>query len=130
MRAAQARMPRLQSFTQFYAMHEMQSSMPRECAILSRMQQRSPTIEGFRLMLGQPAFGLAEITWRWSVGIAACLLGTFSFREFLDTLPVTRGDALLFRSRQPALIAKALARILQGSGGRASATFLVLAVCL
>src|SRR5579863_1485016 len=130
MRVTPGRMPRLQSFTQLYAMHEMPSTMPLECAILSRMEQRSPTVEGFRLMFGQPAFGLAEITWRWSIGLAACLLGTFSFLEFLDTLPVTRGDALLFRSLQPVLIAKALARILHGSGGRAAATFLVLAVCL
>ncbi len=130
MRAAPSRMPRLQSFTQLYAMHEMQSTMPGECAILSSMEQRSPTVEGFRLMFGHPAFGLAEITWRWSFGFAAFLLGTFSFFAFLDTLPVTRGDALLFRSRHPVLIAKALARILHGSGGRASATFLILAVCL
>jgi hypothetical protein len=94
------------------------------------MEQRSPTLEGFRVMFGQPAFGLAEISWRWSVGLAACLLATFSFFGFLDTLPVTRGDLLLFRSRQPVLVAKALARVLHGNGARVIATFVVLAVCL
>ena len=120
----------LQSFTQVYAMPEMRFSMPAECAILNGMERRSPTSEGFRLMFRQPVFGLAEITWRWSVGFVTCLLGAFALFEFLDSLPVTRGDALLFRSRQPVLVAKALARILHGSGGRAAATFFVLAVCL
>jgi hypothetical protein len=89
------------------------------------MNRKSPTLEGFRIMLRQPVFSLAEITWRWSLGLTGSLLFAFAFIEYLRTLPVTAGDLLLIKTRQPALIAKALARILHGSGARVVETLIV-----
>jgi hypothetical protein len=94
------------------------------------MERRSPTLDGFSLMFRQPMFGLAEVAWRWSFGLAVWALLTFSSAEYFDTLPVTRGDLLLLRSRQPALIARAILRILHGSGVRVARTSVVLALCL
>ena len=54
----------------------------------------------------------------------------FTLREYLATLPVTAGEMLLLRTRQPALIAQALARILQGSAPRAAAALVVLTLAL
>jgi hypothetical protein len=94
------------------------------------MKSSSPTLEGFRLMLRRPSFGLAEIAWRWSFGLASCLLLAFSFFEYLKTLAVTRGDLLLLRSRQPVLISQAIAHIFGGSGFRVVQTIIILATCL
>jgi hypothetical protein len=94
------------------------------------MKSSSPTLEGFRLMLRRPSFGLAEIAWRWSFGLACCLLLAFSFFEYLKTLAVTRGDLLLLRSRQPVLISQAIAHIFGGSGFRVVQTIIILATCL
>ena len=69
-------------------------------------------------MFRLPVLGLAEIAWRWSFGLAATAVLLFSLREYLGTLPVTAGEMLLLRTRQPALIAQALARIFQGSVSR------------
>ena len=91
------------------------------------MKRRSPTLEGFRVMLQEPALGMAEIAWRWSLGAAACLLLTFAFLQYLDTLPVTNADLLLLRSRQPFLISQAIAHIFRGTGLR---LVMVLAVTL
>ncbi len=82
------------------------------------MPSHSPTLEGFRTILRRPSFGFAEISWRWSFGAAACLLLAFSFFEYLDTLPVTRADILLLKTRQPALVGQAISRIFHGSGVR------------
>ena len=68
------------------------------------MKQRSPTLEGFQIMFRVPLLGLAEIAWRWSFGLAAAAVLLFSLREYLDTLPVTAGDMLLLRTRQPVLM--------------------------
>jgi hypothetical protein len=82
------------------------------------MMRRSPTLEGFRAVLRVPVLGLAEITWRWSVGtLAAALLG-FAFFEYLDTLPISPAELLLLRSRHPFLISQAAAHILRGSALR------------
>jgi len=81
-------------------------------------------------MLRRPSFGLAEIAWRWSFGTACWLLLAFSFFEYLNTLPVTRGDLLLLRTRQPRLISEAIAHIFRGSGSRVIETIIVLAVAL
>jgi hypothetical protein len=89
------------------------------------MKLRSPTAEGFRAILREPSLGLAEIAWRWSFGFAATALLAFSFLEYLDTLPVTKGEMFLLRSRQPALISQAFARIFHGSGPRAVAALIV-----
>jgi hypothetical protein len=82
------------------------------------MKQRSPTLEGFRVMFQEPALGMAEIAWRWSLGTAACLLLTFAFLQYLDSFPITATDMLFLRSRQPFLISKAIAHIFRGSGLR------------
>src|SRR5215472_3418513 len=78
----------------------------------------SPTLEGFRSLLRRPVLPLAEITWRWSFGAAACVLVGLGFLEYLDTLPVSRTDLLLMRTRQPWLIFQAFEHILRGSGLR------------
>jgi hypothetical protein len=85
----------------------------------------SPTVEGFRTLFRRPALPLAEISWRWSFGAAAWLLGVFAFFEYLDTLPVSNRDLLFLRSGTPAFISRALAHIIRGSGLR-----LVLAILL
>ncbi len=94
------------------------------------MKQRSPTLEGFRAIFRQPSFGLAEIAWRWSFGVAAGLLLTFSFLEYLDTLPVTRGELFLLRTHHPILISQAITHIFRGSAPRVVAAAVVLALAL
>jgi hypothetical protein len=94
------------------------------------MKRRSPTLEGFQIMFRLPLLGLAEIAWRWSFGLAAGAALAFTLREYLATLPVTAEELLLFRTRQPALIAQALARIFQGSAPRAAAALVVLTLAL
>jgi len=94
------------------------------------MNPRSPTLQGFRAILRRPSFGLAEIAWRWSFGAATGLLLVFSFFEYLDTLPVTKGDLALLRTRQTALIARALLHIFRGSGSRVLETAVVLLLSL
>ncbi|HEX8815211.1 MAG TPA: hypothetical protein VF753_06910 [Terriglobales bacterium] len=90
----------------------------------------SPTMEGFRVMFARPAFGLAEITWRWCFGLAAWLLGLLSVAVFLDTVTVSRVDSLLLKSKQPALVAHALSDISRGSGARLVFGFAVLGIAL
>ena len=82
------------------------------------LKSRSPILEGFRVMFRQPALGMAEISWRWSLGAVACLLLSFTFLQYLSTLPVTSADLLLLRTRQPVLISQAIAHIFRGSGFR------------
>lgn len=94
------------------------------------MQRRSPTLEGFQTIFRLPALGLAEISWRWSFGVAAIAVLWFTLREYLATLPVTAGEMLLLRSRQPALMLQALARIFRGSAPRATAALVVLTLAL
>src|SRR5713226_5754859 len=94
------------------------------------MKQRSPTLEGFRAIFRQPSFGLAEIAWRWSFGVAAGLLLTFSFLEYLDTLPVTRGELFLLRTHHPILISQAITHIFRGSAPRVVVAAIVLALAL
>jgi hypothetical protein len=94
------------------------------------MNPRSPTQEGFRTLFRRPSLGFAEIAWRWSFGAAAGLLAALSCFEYLDTLPVARGDLLLLRTRQPFLISQAVGNIVRGSGGRLVEAFIVLALAL
>lgn len=82
------------------------------------MKARSPTREGFKAILRQPSFGLAEIAWRWSLGFAGVSLLSLAFVEYLDTLPVTAEDMLLLRTRQPALMGRGFEHILRGSALR------------
>jgi hypothetical protein len=94
------------------------------------MKLRSPTLEGFRTMFSRPSFGLAEIAWRWSFGAAAGLLLAFSFFEYLDTLPVSKGDLLLLRTNQPLLFSRALLHVFRGSAFRVVETAIVLTLTL
>lgn len=73
---------------------------------------------------------MAEIAWRWSFGFAATLLLTFSIIEYLDSLPVTSRDALMIRTRQPALISRAISHILRGSSLRVIAAAVLLTIAL
>jgi hypothetical protein len=94
------------------------------------MSRISPTLEGFRAAFRRPSLTLAEIAWRWTVGAAATALVAFSLLEYLDTLPVTGGDILLLRTRQPILIGQALGHIFRGSAPRIVMAELLAAVAL
>jgi hypothetical protein len=82
------------------------------------MASDSPISEGFRRAFREPAIVLAEIAWRWSFGAAASALVIASLLAYLDTLPITRMQMVLLRSRIPWLIADALGQIVRGSGPR------------
>ena len=82
------------------------------------MSSWSPTLEGFRAMFRRPGISVAEITWRWSFGAAACFLLGFGLVQYLETLPVSSGDLLLLRTRHPVLVSHALSHILEGSALR------------
>src|SRR5690349_21579234 len=92
------------------------------------MASRSPTLQGFELMLRQPSLGLAEIVWRWSFGFALTALALFGLHEYLATLNVTNGELFLLRTGHPALVSHAILRILQGSGSRAALALIVMAI--
>lgn len=94
------------------------------------MSRISPTLEGFRAAFRRPSLALAEISWRWTVGATAAALVAFSLLEYLDTLPVTGGDILLLRTRQPILIGQALGHIFRGSALRIVMAELVAAIAL
>jgi hypothetical protein len=83
------------------------------------MSRVSPTLEGFRAAFRRPSLTFAEIAWRWTVGAVAWELFLFSLIEYLDTLPVTNGDVILLRTRQPLLVGRAIAHIFHGSLNRA-----------
>ncbi len=89
----------------------------------------SPTSEGFRAAFRRPLLTLAEIVWRWTAGATAATLLLFGLFEYLDTLPVTNGELLFLRTRQPYLVGEAIAHILRGSLSRAGIA-LLLAVLL
>jgi len=78
----------------------------------------SPTAEGFRAAFRRPALTLAEIMWRWTAGGTAAALFIFSLIEYLNTLPVTNGELLFLRTRQPYLVGEAIAHILRGTLNR------------
>jgi hypothetical protein len=82
------------------------------------MRQRSPTLEGFRILFRMPSLGMAEIAWRWSVGASFAAAATFAVFEYLDSLPVTAGDLFLLRTHHPLMVSRALAHILAGSAFR------------
>lgn len=94
------------------------------------MPRISPTAEGFRTAFRNPSFALAEITWRWVVGVTATLLIAFGFVEYLDTLPVNYGEMLFLRSGQPILISQAIAHVVRGSLVRAVLSLMVAALLL
>lgn len=81
-------------------------------------------------MLRRPDIGLAEVSWRWSFGIALIFLSAVSLSEYLDTLPVSNADLLLIRTRQPFLVSQAISHILRGSASRVILTSFALIVSL
>ena len=90
----------------------------------------SPTAEGFRAAFRRPLFTLAEISWRWTAGTTAVALLLFGLSEYLDTLPVTNGELLFLRTRQPYLVAEVIAHILRGSLNRVVMSALLAALLL
>ena len=94
------------------------------------MSRTSPTLDGFRAAFRRLAFTFAEIAWRWTVGAVAWTLFLFSFIEYLNTLPVSRGDKTLLGTRQPVLIGRAISHIFRGSLNRAVLAVLLVAVAL
>jgi hypothetical protein len=94
------------------------------------MSSVSATLEGFRAAFRRPSLTFAEIAWRWTVGAVACALLFFSLIEYLDTLPVTNGDAALLRTKQPLLVGRAMAHIFRGSMNRAVLAGLLAALAL
>lgn len=94
------------------------------------MGAASPTVEGFRAAFRRPAVSLAEVLWRWSVGATAILLFFFGTFEYLSGLPVTGGEILLLHSKQPVLVAKAIAHILRGNWDRGVAAALLAGLAL
>ncbi len=85
----------------------------------------SPTVEGFRAAFRRPSLTLAEITWRWIVGATALVLFFFGLFEYLNTLPVTNGELLMLRTRQPYLVWQAIAHMLRGSLNRVVMSWIV-----
>jgi hypothetical protein len=61
---------------------------------------------------------LAEIGWRWMFGLGSLGLLGFSVYEFLASVHVPEGEAILLRSQNPWLIAGTLAEMLQEHGPR------------
>ncbi len=94
------------------------------------MKQRSPTIEGFRVMFSRPALGLAEIAWRWTFGFFASLTLTYLVLEYFRTLPVSAGELFLLRTGHPLLMWQALGHIFQGSAVRLFRAALLLSLLL
>ena len=94
------------------------------------MNALSPTSHGFGLAFRRPAIALAEITWRWSFAAAVWVLGIMFLSEYMDSLPVTRADRLLLRTRQPELIARVIQRIFGGSAFRFTEAAILLAIGL
>ena len=89
------------------------------------MSRISPTLEGFRAAYRRPSLTFAEIMWRWVVGATANALFFFGLFEYLNTLPVTRGEMLFLRTRQPYLVVQVFLHILRGSLSRAVISIMV-----
>jgi hypothetical protein len=90
----------------------------------------SPTVDGFRIAFRRPDVSFAEVLWRWSVGATAILLFTFGAFEYLSSLPVTSAEILFLRTKQPILVAKAIAHIFRGNWNRGMAAALLAALAL
>ena len=90
----------------------------------------SPTAEGFRAAFRWPVLTLGEIAWRWGVGATGTAVFFFGLFEYLNTLPVTNGEMLFLRTRQPYLVAQAIAHILRGSLSRGVISAMLAALML
>ena len=98
--------------------------------MLTGMPRISPSGEGFRATFRRPLLTFAEITWRWVVGTTAAVLLFFGFFEFLDTLPVTSGELLFLRTRNPFLVSQALAHVVRGSVARGMISLILAALLM
>lgn len=98
--------------------------------MLTCMSRVSPTAEGFRAAFRRPLFAFGEITWRWAVGATATVLFFFGLLEFLNTLPVTNGEILFLRTRQPFLVSQAIAHILRGTLNRGVMSLMLAAILM
>jgi hypothetical protein len=94
------------------------------------MPRVSPTLEGFRAAFRRPSLTFTEIAWRWTAGATAWAFFLFWLIEYLDTLPVSNGDATLLGTRQPWLVGQAIAHILRGSRNRAVLAALLVVLAL
>ncbi len=90
----------------------------------------SPTAEGFRAAFRRPLLTFAEIMWRWVTGATVIAVFFFGLFEYLNTLPVTNGELLFLRTRQPYLVGEALAHIFRGSLSRGMMALLLAAIML
>lgn len=90
----------------------------------------SPTAEGFRAAFRRPSLTFAEIMWRWATGATAIAVLFFGLFEYLRTLPVTNGELLFLRTRQPYLVGEAIAHILRGSLSRGMMALLLAVMML
>jgi len=90
------------------------------------MASESPISEGFRTAFREPAIVLAEISWRWSFGLAAQALTVASLLAYLATLSVSKAESLALRGHIRWLIADAIGHILHGGSRLAIATAIVL----
>jgi hypothetical protein len=90
----------------------------------------SPTVEGFGAAFRRPLLTFAEITWRWAVGATAAVLFFFGLFEFLDTLPVTNGDLLFLKTRNPFLVSQAISHVLRGNMIRGLISLILAALLL
>jgi hypothetical protein len=82
------------------------------------MPPPTPVRDGFAAIWRQPSIFLAELSWRWSWGGAALILGALALFEYLHTLVVSPADLMLLRLRHPLAVSRALADIFHGSGPR------------
>lgn len=98
--------------------------------MLSLVEHRSPTLEGFRTAFRRPQFVLGEIIWRWSFGVAVLAALAYCFWQYLDSLTVTNAERFLLGTSQPALVGRAISQIFRGSAPRLVAAILVLALLL
>jgi len=94
------------------------------------MSSVSHTAEGFRAAFHRPSLTLAEICWRWTVGLTAVALSIFSLIDYLNTLPVTDRELLFLRTKLPSLVGRVIAHILRGSLNRVVLASLVLILAL
>ncbi len=90
----------------------------------------APIAKGFRAVFRGPGLVLAEIAWRWCFGLTAWVLVVLTFGEWLAGISFTSGDWAMLRTRQPLLVAEAVAHTLQGTGARFMKTSIILALAL
>src|SRR5271166_2984262 len=76
---------------------------------------RSPFQEGFAALREEPLLLLAELTWRWSFGIAAWILVLGAAALFLDSLTIAPADQFLLGTFQPVLAWIALTHVVHGT---------------